>query len=230
MRPGKPSLLKRFVGAALLAGAAALLWSCRPLRPVFSPLPPQVNSIEGHASFRLTREGAAVKSRFSFLFLLPDRGRIEVSDPLGRTVSLLFLEKEEAFFVLPRKHAYWRASRVEVLSKLLGFALSPEEMTSLLTGKAEQMKGWVMDSDARGRAVRGRRDDLQFEISEFYGSSSLPQVISLSSAADRGHLKILRLTFNQPLKDGVFKLAFLEDAAYAAATWEEIEKWLQNER
>jgi outer membrane biogenesis lipoprotein LolB len=230
MRPNKSSLQTRFAGAALLAGAAALLWSCRPPRPVFSPLPPQVTSIEGHASFRLTREGASVKSRFSFLFLLPDRGRIEVSDPLGRTVSLLFLEKEDAFFVLPRKRAYWKASREEVLSKLLGFALSPEEMTSLLTGKAAQMMGWMMEEDTRGRAVRGRRGDLQFEIREFYGTSSLPQAISLSRAADRGDLKILRLTFNHPLKDGAFKLAFLEDAKYAAVTWEEIERWLQNER
>jgi outer membrane biogenesis lipoprotein LolB len=230
MHRKKLPLLMRFASPALVVAAAAFLWSCRPVRPVFSPLPPQVNSIEGYASFRLTREGAAVKSRFSFLFLLPDRGRIEVSDPLGRTVSLLFLEKEEAFFVLPRKRAYWKASREEVLSKLLGFTLSPEEMTSLLSGKPGQMKGWVMEEDGRGRVVRGRRDDLQFEIRQFYGQSSLPQLISLFSAADRGSLKILRLNFNQPLKAEAFKLAFLEDATYAATTWEEIEKWLQNER
>jgi len=220
----------RFAGPSLVVTAAAFLWSCRPVRPVFSPLPPQVRSIEGYASFRLNREGAAVKSRFSFVFLLPDRGRIEVSDPLGRTVSLLFIEKEKAYFVLPRKHAYWKSSREEVLAKLLGFSLTPEEITSLLTGKAGQMQGWVTEEDRRGRAVRGRRDDLQFEIRQFYSSSSLPQLLLLSRAADRGSLKILRLNFNQPLKDEAFKLAFLEDAAYAATTWEGIEKWLQNER
>jgi outer membrane biogenesis lipoprotein LolB len=209
---------------------ASLLFSCRPGRPVFSPLPPQVRSIEGYASFRLTREGAAVKSRFSFLFLLPDRVRIEVTDPLGRTVSLLFLEKEEAFFVLPRKRAYWKSSREDVLSKLLGFTLSPEEMASLLSGKPGQMKAWVMEEDSRGRVVRGRRDDLQFEIREFYGQSSLPQLIFLTRAADRGSLKVLRLDFNRPLKDEAFRLAFLEDSRYTATSWEEIEKWLHDER
>jgi len=230
MRPKKPPRLTRFESGAVAVIMASVLWSCRPVRPVFSPLPPQVKSIEGYASFRLNREGAAVKSRFSFLFLLPDRGRIEVSDPLGRTISLLFLEREEAYFVLPRKRAYWKSSRDEVLAKLLGFSLSPEEMISLLTGKAVQMRGWVVEEDGRGRAVRGRRDDLQFEIRQFYGASSLPQLLSLSRAADQGSLKILRLNFNQPLKDEAFKHSFLEDATYASTTWEEIEKWLQNER
>lgn len=219
------------VAAAALSVAAALgLWSCYPGRPSFSPPPPQITSIEGYASLRLTRSETTAKSRFSFLFLIPDEGRIEVSDPLGRTISLLFLQKEEAFFVLPRKRLYWRSSREAVLSKLLGFTLSPAEMTEILSGKLEKMTAWDLEKDDRGRIVGGRRDEIVFKVRQFFEDSRLPQILSLSGPGEQGLLKILRLNFNQPLKEGAFELAFLEDPKYSAATWDEIEQWLKSDR
>jgi outer membrane biogenesis lipoprotein LolB len=215
--------------AALLLLTVTYQISCYPSRPSFTPLPPQLKSIEGYASLRLTREEGTVKSRFSFIFLLPGRGRIDIYDPLGRAVSSLFIEENAAVLVLPAKKIYWRAAREEVMSRFLGFALSPQEITSILSGKLEDLSGWDLAKDAQGKIVRGRRDALRFEVRQFFGTSRLPRLLALSSSGDRGSLKILRLNFNQPLKKDAFRPSFLEDKDYLAATWAEIEKWLRHE-
>src|SRR4030042_4122190 len=119
---------------ALLFFSALTLFSCLPFRHAVSPLPPTVESIEGFATFRMAREGGTVKSKLSFLFRLPGQGRIEVLDPLGRTASLLFLDDDVAYLVLPGRGAYWNAGCEEVMSKLLGFSLGPEDLTHLLPG------------------------------------------------------------------------------------------------
>lgn len=215
--------------AAVLFPALIFLIACYPSRPSFSPLPPQVKSIEGYASLRLTREGGTVKSRFSFLFLLPGQGRIDVYDLLGRTVSSLFIEEDEAFFVLPSKKIYWGTTREEAMSKFLGFALSPQEMTAILSGKLEELGGWALERDGRARVVRGQRDELRFDVRQFFKDSRLPQLIALFHVGDRGSLRILRLKFNQPLKKDVFRLSFLEDEEFKPAAWVDIEKWLRHE-
>ena len=215
--------------ATLLLLAVISQMSCYPTRPSFTPLPPQVKSIEGYASLRLTREEGTIKSRFSFLFLLPGQGRFDIYDPLGRAVSSLFIEENAALLVLPSKKIFWRAAREEAMSKLLGFALSPQEMTSILSGKLEDLSGWDLDKDGQGRIVSGRREALRFEVRQFFGASRLPRLLALSSSGDRGSLKILRLNYNQPLKKDAFRPSFLEDKNYSAATWTEIEKWLRHE-
>jgi outer membrane biogenesis lipoprotein LolB len=226
----KKGPVRAIIAAIMLAGAA-IVWliSCHPVNPRFFPLPPQVVSIEGYASLRLTRGGQTAKSRFSFIFVLPDRGRIEVYDPLGRTVSILFLDIEEAFLVLPPKRVYWRAGREEALAKLFGFDLSPKEITDILSGKAEEMSGWDLERNGQGRIVRGRRDSLRFEVRQFFGQTVLPQLLALSCGGDKGSLKIIRLNFNQPLKGAAFELSFLQDEVYKPSTWAEIEKWLRDE-
>lgn len=217
--------------AATILIEAAILWliSCHPGTPRFSPLPPQVISIEGYASLKLTRGGETAKSRFSFIFVLPDWGRIEVYDPLGRTVSILFLGIEEAFLVLPSKRVYWRTGQEEALAKLLGFDLRLKEITDILSGQAEGMSGWDLERDSQGRTVRGRRESLRFEVRQFFGQSVLPRLLAISRGGEKGSLKIIRLNFNQPLKSAAFELSFLEDKAYKPSTWAEIEKWLRDE-
>lgn len=226
----KKARVRIIIAAIILIGASALwLISCHPGTPRFSPLPTQVISIEGYASLRLSRSGETVKSRFSFIFVLPDQGRIEAYDPLGRTISILFLDLEEAFLVLPSKRVYWRTGREDALARLLGFDLSPKEMTDILSGKADQMNGWDLERDGRGRAIRGRRGSLRFEVRQFFGQSVLPQLLALFCGEEKGSLRIIRLSFNQPLKDAAFELSFLEDEAYKPSSWEEIEKWLRDE-
>jgi outer membrane biogenesis lipoprotein LolB len=209
--------------------AIAYLSGCYPSRPSLSPLPPQVKSVEGYASLRLTQEGTTVKSRFSFIFLLPGQGRIDVKDPLGRAVASLFIEENESYFVLPSKKMYWGAEREEAMAKFLGFALNPQEMTSILTGKLEDLDGWDVEKDDRNRVIRGQRDGFRFEVRQFFSDSRLPRLIALSHAGANGSLRVLRLNFNQPPKKDAFRLAFLEDKDYTVATWAEIEQWLRHE-
>lgn len=215
--------------AAMLLAAFLYLSGCHPSRPSLSPLPSEVKSVEGYASLRLTEEGTTVKSRFSFIFVLPSQGRIDVKDPLGRGVASLFIEENESYFVLPSKKIYWGADREEALAKFLGFALSPQEVASLLTGKLEGLDGWDVEKDARNRVIRGRRDGLRFEVNQFFSDSAVPQLIGLAHAGASGSLKVLRLNFNQPPKKEAFRLAFLDDKDYSATTWAEIEKWLRHE-
>ncbi|MFZ2054097.1 MAG: lipoprotein insertase outer membrane protein LolB [Candidatus Aminicenantales bacterium] len=194
-----------------------------------APLPPAVQSVEGYASLRLTSEGKTAKSRLSFVFHLPDKGRVEVIDPLGRTASLLFLADDQAYLVLPRKRAYWKSDREEVMSKLLGFALSPEDLTHILTGRADRLADWALEKDGRGRVVSGCLADLRFEIRQFFEPGPLPQLLVLSREETKGSLRILRLNFNQSLQADAFRLFFLDDEDYRLATWEEVERWLRDE-
>ena len=185
--------------------------------------------MEGYASLRLTRKGKAAKSRLSFVFVLPDRGRVEVIDPLGRTASVLFLDDVQAYLVLPRRRVYWKAGRDEVMTRLLGFALSPEDLTHILTGRADHLAGWTLEKDGRGRVVRGGRSGLRFEVRLFFEPGPLPQLVVLSRNGTSGSLRVLRLNFNQPLRPDAFRLFFLEEEGYRSATWEEVEQWFGEE-
>jgi hypothetical protein len=220
----------RVVRAVLVVSVALFpLAACLPSRPSISPVPPRVESLEGYASLRLIREGGSARSRFSFLFLLPDQGLIVVTDPLNRTAARIFLGKEDAYLVLPGKRAYWKGAQDEVMSRLLGFALSPEEFSAILTGKAEALGGWALEMNGRGRIVRGRRGALAFTVRQFFPDGRVPQTIALDRGGDQGSLKILRLRFNVPSREDAFRLSFLEDKRFTAMTWTEIERWLRNE-
>jgi len=206
---------------------AAALVSCLPSRPEVAPVPPTVESIEGFATFRMAREGETAKSKFSFLFRLPGQGRVEVIDPLGRTASILFLDDDVAYLVLPSRRAYWKSGREEVMSKLLGFALGTEDLAHILTGRADRLSGWHLEKDGKGRVVRGRREDLSFEIRQFFEPGPLPWLLVLSRAEDKGSLRVLRMNFNQPLKEKAFHYFFLGDDSYRPADWAEVERWLR---
>lgn len=212
---------------ALLFLSALTLFSCLPFRPAVSPLPPTVESIEGFATFRMAREGGTVKSKLSFLFRLPGQGRIEVLDPLGRTASILFLDDDVAYLVLPGRRAYWKSGCEEVMSKLLGFALGLEDLIHILTGRGDRLSGWTLEKDSQGRVVRGRREDLQFEVRQFFERSPLPRLLVLSRAEDKGSLRVLRMNFNQPLKAKAFHHFFLDEGGYRPTDWNEVERWLR---
>jgi hypothetical protein len=226
---GRKQIRATLAAAAVLSAAVWVLFSCLPARPSFSPPPPQVKSVEGYASWRLTRAGETAKSRFSFVFVLPVQGRIDVIDPLGRTAAVLFFEAEEAFFVLPSKKVYWRTTREEAMSRFLGFTLSPPEMTDFLTGRLQNLNGWDLEKDGRSRVSRGRKGGLRFEIRQFFDDTPLPQLLVFSHGDDRGSMRILRLNFNQPLKENALRLSFLEAEDYRSVDWAEIEKLLRHE-
>lgn len=203
------------------------LFSCLPSRPVIAPVPSTVESVEGYAAFRLIRGEETAKSKLAFLFRLPGQGRVEVIDPLGRTASLLFLDGEEAYLVLPSRRAYWKSGRAEVMSKLLGFAVGLDDLTHILTGRADRLTGWTLERDSQGRVIRGRSEDVAFEVRQFFEQSPVPQLLVLIRDDDRGSLRILRMSFNQPLKEKAFEHSFLSAGGYRAVDWAEVEGWLR---
>lgn len=224
-RPIAPAL----EGLGLLILAASFTSACFRPRASFTPPPPRIESIEGYASLLLRQEGSTAKSRFSFVFSFPERGRVEVAKPLGGTAAILFLGKDEAFFVLPAKKAYWKSTQEDAVAKFLGFALRLDEITALLSGRLAGWKDWALQKDDRGRVVRGERGSLKFEVNRFFGDTPLPWQIVFSGDGSRGSLKILHISFNKPLKKDAYRLFFLEDKSYRFASWDEIEKWVRDE-
>ena len=215
-----------FLAASVLGLSAA---ACLRVGPKVGTVPPALESIEGYASWRLVREGASARARLSFLLVLPDRGVIEINDPLNRTVSRLVLEGETAFLVMPGRRAYWQADRTEVMTKILGFDINTEELSALLTGRERGLGGWALEADDRGRIARGRRDGLAFSVQEFFDDGRLPRTVVFSGGEGQGSLKVMRLRFNQPLREEALRLAFLEDDRYRAVGWPEMETWLRDE-
>ena len=228
--PETPHIISRRILPLLLAGILGMsAAACLRVRPRVGTVPPTVESLEGYASWRLVRDGASARSRFSFLIALPDRGLIEITDPLNRTVSRLIFEGETAYLVLPGKHAYWGADRSEVMTRLLGFDFSPAELSALLSGREQGLTEWGLEADDRGRVVRGRRGDLTFSVRDFFDGGRLPRTVAFSNGTDQGSLRVIRLEFNRPLREGALRLSFLDDGRYRAVGWSEIEKWLRDE-
>lgn len=175
--------------------------------------------------------------RFSFLFSLPHKGRIESFDLLGRTLYFILIDEETSFFVLPSKKVYWQGDVEEIITKSIGFPLNQYEMISLLQGQwdseVEDLKArgdfyeWHFTRDEKGRIIAGQRGEFRFEIKEFFPDSQFARLLFFYHSWSKGQLKILSLDFNQPLKSEAFSTSFLKD--YEPKTWAEIERLIENE-
>lgn len=221
--------------------ALLVLAGCRPSGVLLQPVPAEIERIEGHASLRITTEQGSTRSKFTFLFQLPQpqQGRIEVSDALlGRTLYQIIMDRERAVFVLPSKKVYWEGEEEEIINTFLGFRLNLGEMISLLRGEwvgeeGEEESGknaerWNLNRDEAGRIVAGKRGNLSFEVKEFLPSSGLPRILIFQHPLNSGRLKILRIDFNRPVKKKkAFSFDFL--ARYQHVSWEEMEKILADE-
>ncbi len=209
--------------------------SCVSSRVLLSPVPSRIESIEGHA--RLTLFGAEESSRtkFSFLFLLPDQGRIEVSDFLGRTVYQIIIHYEMGYFVVPSKKVYWKSTENDIIEKFLGFGLTLQELINLFCGKwtsfdESKDKGlkWTLERDNKGRVQAGRRGELRFEVVEFIADTFLAKQLIFEHPVSHGHLRFLRLNFNQPLVPRAFNTTFLNE--FAQKGWDDIQALLNDAR
>jgi len=219
----------------LFLSALFCLSHCHPSRILLSP-PSRIESIEGYASIKMSGDQGSVRSKFSFLFHLPHRARISVTDLLGRAIYQIIVDEEKAVFVLPSKRVYWQGEEEEIIDKFLGFRLSLDEVINLLNGEwnegrggeeEKSLGGWSFEKDEAGRIVFGRRGEFRFEIKEFFAKTPFARLIGFEHPLNRGSLKILSLSFNQPLKQESFSFSFLE--GYKRKSWEEIEKILGNE-
>ncbi len=195
---------------------------------LLTPVPPQIESMEGYASLRYTGAQGSARTKFSFLFVSPDRGRLDASDFLGRAIYQVIMTDNQAYFVLPSKKVYWRAEEQEIVFRFMGFHLSLEEMASLLSGRwpENEEEGplfeWDLERDSENRIVRGNRGDLRFYVEEFIANTDIARAISFSHPLNEGRLKILNIGFNQPLNERAFSTGFIQ--RYEEKTWEEIQK------
>jgi hypothetical protein len=184
--------------------------------------------MEGYAS--LSYEGAqgSARTKFAFLIVSPDRGRIDASDFLGRAIYQVVITDNQAYFVLPSKKAYWRAEEQEIVFRFMGFHLSLEEIALLLSGRwpgdkeADPLFVWILERDVEDRIVGGKRGDLRFSVEEFIEGTDIPRSLFFSHPLNEGHLKIRNIGFNQPLNEKAFSTGFIQ--RYEEKTWEEIQK------
>ena len=207
---------------------------CRPAPIHISPLPSQIEYIEGYASLRVSASGESSRSKFAFLFHLPHQGHIDVSDILGRTIYQIIINKANAFLVVPSKKVYWQGSEEEIIERFLGFRLSLGEVIGLLTGKwheasqeEKELNGWVLKKDKKGRIKRGQRGGLTFEIIEFIEDTPFAYTLIFKHQLNEGRLKILRIELNRPAKIEAFMTDFLKH--FEQKQWAEIQELLKHE-
>lgn len=210
---------------------------CRPYRIYLPPLPSEIERIEGYVSIKITEDQRSARSKFSFLFQFPHQGRIEVSNIFSKTLYQIIVDEDRAVFTLPSKKVYWQGEEEEIIDKVLGFRLNLYEMISLLCGKwgdkeldiegEKSMERWSLEKDGKGRVTSGRRGELKFNVKEFLANTPFPRILTFEHPLSRGRLKILSINFNQPVKEGIFCLSFLEN--YERKSWAEIEKMLDDE-
>ncbi|NIM58271.1 MAG: DUF4292 domain-containing protein [Candidatus Aminicenantes bacterium] len=213
------------------------LANCRPSPVILLPLPSNIESIEGYASLRINGDQGSSRSKFSFSFLLPHQGRIEVSNILGRTLYQIIVTEERAAFIVPSKRVYWQGEEEEIIQYFLGFRLDLYEMINLLSGKweskemgheaEEENEVWSFAKDERDRIMAGQRGEFRFEVKEFFADTPFARTLVFQHPVNYGRLKVLRINLNRPLKKGVFSLSVLE--RYEQKSWAEIEKILTDE-
>ena len=213
-----------------------MLAGCQ-ISPVsLSPLPSRIERIEGHAALTISGDQGTARSKFSFLFQLPARGRIDVTGALGSVLYRIIVYDGEAYFILPSKKAYWRGQEEEIIDKFMGFRLSLEEMINLLSGnwKGEaalqngNLEDWDFTRDGKGRVVSGKRQELRFAIEKFIGDTSFTHRLVFEHPSSTGQIKILNINLNRPIGENVFSKKFL--TRYRPKTWAEIQEMLDHAR
>ncbi len=229
----KKRCLRVFLAAwlSLVFLAVCLFQSCG-LAPAFLVPPPQIDSLEGHASIKISGEQGSGRAKFSFLFNLPHQGKISVSDPLSRTLYQIIVDENDAVLIVPSKRVYWQGEEDEVIKNVMGFRLSLYEMIGLITGRwqergREEEDRWSFKRNEEGRILSGQKGELQFEVKEFFAGTSFARRVMFEHPQNKGSLKILSIHFNQPVNKGSFSLSFLQK--YERKTWDEIEKILAHE-
>ncbi len=182
----------------------------------------------------ISGEQGTARSKFSFLFQLPDLGRIDVSGALGSVVYRIFISEGEAYFVVPSRKVYWQGQEEEIIDKFMGFRLNLAEMINLLSGnwkkedarQKEDLESWVFSRDQKGRIVFGQRDELRFEVKEFIGETPFARRLIFEHPLSTGQVKILSLSLNRPIKENVFSKKFVD--TYQPKTWAEIQEMLND--
>jgi len=230
---GRGPALRRASGPLLIA---LVLVSCAKRLPVLIPPATGIEAIAGFGSVSVRGEETEVKGKFAFLFRKPGWGRVEAFDPLGRTIYYMIFAGDDAYLVVPQKKVYAQDRPEAMVGRFLGFSLRPDEILALLGGQwaGERIRGetgtgglWTLARDGNGRVVRGERDGLAFEVSEFFPGAGVPRTILFSRPRTSGRMNVLSLRFNPPPRPEAFETSFLK--TFSQRSWEEIQEIARDE-
>jgi len=202
---------------ALAAGAAfiaVLVPSCAKRPPFLVPPASGVEAVAGFAAASVRGEAVDIKGKFAFVFRQSGLGRVEAFDPLGRTAYYMIFADETAYLVVPQRKVYAEDRPAAMVARFLGFALGPGEVLELLSGQWKERGGgppdaWTLRRDAQGRVVRGERDGLVFDVSEFFPGGGVPRTVVFSRPGTAGRVKVLSLEFNPMPRPEAFATTFL---------------------
>jgi hypothetical protein len=217
----------------ILVCTALLLSACRVRQVSVAPDIHPFESMAGFASLRISSGQQSARSRFSFVFRLPGKGRIEVFDPLGRVHYQILIVNRLSYFVHPSKKVFWRGGDTEILEKFLGFPLQLNEVAALMSGlwpdddpdeSTTWQQSWNLERDKRGRIRNGSRGEFQFQVEGYFEPSPWVQTVVFFHAQTEGRVKILNIHFDQLAADEIFSTAPLN--RFAEISWEEMEKLL----
>ena len=205
---------------ALITGLVLISIACRTVSPVVLP-PGEVLNLRGQGSFYFKSPGGQGRVRMSFFFELPFRARLEILNPLGGLEAILWLDGRQSTLYLTADRLVWQGDTGFLLDQFLGGELAVEDLACLLTGQVSRLQGsWEIKDEASGQAVKGRKEDLSFELKEYFAGSQVPKTILFEAENYSARLRLQAIKFNQTYKTELFSPSF--PAGARKVSWEEL--------
>jgi len=235
LKTALPHTRSRGLLILLAATFLGFFQACAKGPPKLSPVPDRVESLDGFGSISVRGGEVTAKSRFAFVFRLPDEGRIEALDVLGRTMAVLIFREGASHLILPTKRVYWKGPEEELMDKFIGFGLRASELSRLIgglwkdppAGEAAPESAWSIERDGQGRPFKGGRGGFRFETVEFFRGAAVPRTIVFSGPESSGRLRVLKIHFNPARRGDPFGTSSLD--GFREVEWAEMEAVLRDE-
>lgn len=214
----KPDLLILFLCLVVLIS----LDSCRP-SPPNTISPAEINNLEGQASFFIRSPERQGRLRLGFLFSLPDKVRLELSNPFGGLESLIWLNGPEATLYLAREKVFWRGDSLVITTDVFGQQLKPEELIRIFAARWSELElenGWSLSRDEKGQIIAGEKGAFKFAIKEYFAFSVFPRTVYFDYQGYSVRVRLKKLGFNRSGQENLFNPKL--PTGSREKSWEEI--------
>ncbi|OQX54189.1 MAG: hypothetical protein B5M54_05815 [Candidatus Aminicenantes bacterium 4484_214] len=198
---------------------------CRVPSLYLEQVPSQITTMEGYASLVIKDENHLSRSKVSFFVLLPDRARLDIADPLGRTRAQILFLSPRAYLVLPGKKVYWEGREEELFANFFGLTFTWREWNNLLINQEALAADWQVTRDVAGRIRQGSRENLTFEIQNYAQQTAVVTELKISFPRGEVRWRLTKILFNHPSQAGIFSLDFMN--RYQRQNWAEMEEFLK---